>query len=180
MRLKDLMEGKMSNLMTMPASTMGDGPEWVLAAPFRAHVSHLMETAQVPWQLIAYQAGVPLATLRTLLFGRHGKARTKITQSAAAQLIGLGSDDLRWMRHSQTSAETTGARIRLLRSHDISWPQIAELLSLDNDTCQAIARGERTSCSVMTDILAQSACDALGLDLLEYSKNPESSTDPTS
>jgi hypothetical protein len=68
------------------------------------------------------------------------------------------------MRHSQTSAATTGARIRLLRSHEISWPQIAELLTLDNDTCQAIARGERTSCSVMTDILAQSACDSFGLD----------------
>jgi len=154
----------MTDLMTVRMPTWSDRPNWVLAAPFRAHVSQLMEVAQVPWQVIAYRAGVPLATLRTLLFGRHGKVRTKITQESAEQLIGLGADDLAWMRMAQTSAEGAGARIRLLRSRDISWQQIAELLALDKDTCQAIARGERTSCSIMVDILTQSACDAFGLD----------------
>jgi len=169
----------MSDLMTapMPARSMTtwtDKPEWVLAAPFRAHVSHLMETAQVPWQVIAYRAGVPLATLRTLLFGRHGKVRTKITSGAAAQLIELGTDDLTWMRRSQTSAEKAGTRIRLLRSRQIPWEQIADLLTLDKDTCQAIARGERTSCSVMIDILTQSACDAFGLEDWDSIENAES------
>jgi len=154
----------MTDLMTVRVPTWGDKPDWVLAAPFRAHVAQLMEVAQVPWQVIAYRAGVPLATLRTLLFGRHGKVRTKITQESAEQLIGLGADDLAWMRQSQISAEKASTRIRLLRSRQIPWPQIAELLTLDKDTCQAIARGERTSCSVMVDILAQSACDSFGLD----------------
>jgi len=163
--------------LTAPVSK----PEWVLAAPFRAHVSQLMESAQVPWQAIAFQSGVPLATLRTLLFGRHGKVRMKINQTAAAQLIGIGADDLAWMRRSQTSAENAGTRIRLLRSHQIPWLQIAELLTIDMGTCQDIARGERTSCSVMVDILAQSACDAFGLDPWEDIENPESDTaDPTS
>ena len=138
-------------------------PEWVLAAPFRAHVTHLMETAQVPWPIVAYQAGVPLATLRTLLFGRHGKARIKITHQAATQLIDVRTEDLRWMRHSQISAERTGTRIRLLRSRHMSWEQIAEFLDIDISFCQSLARNERTCCSVMVDILAQSACETIGL-----------------
>lgn len=156
----------MSQLMIAPppVGMLVDGPQWVLAAPFRAHVVHLMETAQVPWPVVAYQAGVPLATLHTLLFGRHGKLRTKITHYAATQLIELRTEDLAWMRNSQVSAENTGTRIRLLRSHLITWAQIADALVLSEETCQAIARGERTSCSVMVEVLAQSACAAIGLD----------------
>jgi len=155
----------MTDLMTARLPVRhGNKPKWVLAAPFRAHVTHVMETAQVPWQVIAYQAGVPLATLRTLLFGRHGRVRAKITQQSAERLIRVGAQDLAWMRISQTSAEKTGTRIRLLRSRQISWQQIVELLDLDKDTCQAIAWGERTSCSVLVDILSQSACDTLGID----------------
>ncbi|MCL2471596.1 MAG: hypothetical protein FWF25_07635 [Propionibacteriaceae bacterium] len=122
-----------------------------------------METAQVPWPIVAYQAGVPLATLRTLLFGRHGKARIKITHQAATQLIDVRTEDLRWMRHSQISAERTGTRIRLLRSRHMSWEQIAEFLDIDISFCQSLARNERTCCSVMVDILAQSACETIGL-----------------
>ena len=168
-------------LTTVPTLTRTpDKPEWVLAAPFRAHVSHLMEAAQVPWQVIAYQAGVPLATLRTLLFGRHGKVRTKITQSAAVQLLETAADDLTWMKLTHISAEKAGTRIRLLRSHRIPWEQIADLLTLNKDTCQSIAWGERTSCSVMVDILTQSACDAFGLDPWDTENGESGAVDPES
>jgi len=140
-----------------------EAPDWVLAAPFRAHVIHLMSTAQVPWPVVAYQAGVPQATLRTLLFGRQGKARTKITHQAAERLLDLRTEDLAWMRHAQVSAERAGGRIRLLRSHRQSWTQIAEFLELDEETTRAIAHSERTSCSVMVEVLTHAACHAIGL-----------------
>ena len=145
-----------------PAATVVETMDWVLAAPFRAHVTHLMETAQVPWPAVAYQAGVPLATMRTLLFGRGGKVRPRISKQSAQLLIELRMEDLRWMRVSQVSAERAGARIRLLRGRHISWEKISAFLSIDEATCQAIAHQERTSCSVLTDILAQSACEAAG------------------
>ena len=145
-------------------SSQVDKREWVLAAPFRAHVVHLVENAQVPWPIVAYQAGVPLATLRTLLFGRGGKARTKITKQAATRLLELHVDDLSWMRISQVSSERAGARIRRLRGLHITWDHICEFLHLDQGTCQAIARGEDTWCSVMVDILAQCACEVAGFD----------------
>ncbi len=146
---------------TAPTTTAP--PDWVLAAPFRAHVTHLMAAAQVPWPVVAYQAGVPLATLRTLLFGRKGKPRQKIARQAAARLIELRPEDLAWMRLAQVGAGAAGTRIRLLRGHGLGWDRIADFLSLSRTDCQAIARGERTSCSAMVDILAQSACEDLDL-----------------
>ena len=140
-----------------------DNANWVLAAPFRAHVNHLMEAAQVPWPIIAHKAGVPVPTLRTLLFGRHGKVRSKISYQAASRLIALRPDDLVWLRTSQISAERAGARIRQLRGHQMSWKDIADWLFMDVATCQAIARCEQTYCSIMVEVLAQSACHANGM-----------------
>jgi len=138
------------------------GPGWVLAAPFRAHVTHLMSSAQVPWPVVAYEAGISLATLRTLMFGRHGRLRSKIAYDAAIRLIELRPEDLRWLRVAQVNADQVGARIRVLRSAGAEWADIAKWLTIDVATCQAIARGERCSCSTMLDVLAQAACAVAG------------------
>ena len=161
------MPGCATPVMVTSTDTLYDawaapGGPLVLAAPFRAHVTHLISTAQVPWPLVAYQAGVPLATLRTLLFGRSGRIRPKIDYETATRLITVQPQDLAWMRHAQISTERTSSRIRLLRGRHAAWEEISRFLCLDVPTCQAIARGERTSCSIMTDILAQMACDVMG------------------
>jgi len=162
----------MSDLMTVHTSpTTGrrianatiDKNEWVLAAPFRAHVIHLIETAQVPWPVVAYQAGVSLGTLRTLLFGRHGKARSKIAQESASRLIELRTDDLSWMRSASVSSRNLATRIRMLRSRHVAWGRIAAFLGVSEEICQEFARGERCSCTVLVDVLAQSACELIGL-----------------
>jgi hypothetical protein len=138
-----------------PARAGRDNLTWVMATPFRAHVLHLMSTARVPWPIIAYQAGVPLATVHTLLYGRAGRTRPKISAEAARRLLEVRTTDLSWLRVAQVSAERAGARIRSARSHHVSWSHLADFLHLDEATCQAMARGERTSCSLMVDILAQ-------------------------
>ncbi|MDR0489094.1 MAG: hypothetical protein LBG99_06845 [Propionibacteriaceae bacterium] len=137
--------------------------QWVPAAPFRAHVSHLVTTAQIPWPVVAHKAGVSLGTLRTLLYGRNGRVRPKISIIAARSLIELRMEDLRWMRGAQMSAEKAGMRIRRLRSLGITWEKIAHYLTVDVCACQELARGERTSCSVMVDVLSQCACSEAGL-----------------
>ncbi|MDR2929673.1 MAG: hypothetical protein LBV06_02015 [Propionibacteriaceae bacterium] len=148
-----------------PAATTTGQPNLVLAAPFRAHVTHLMQTAQVPWPAVAYQAGVPAATVRTLVLGRNGRLRSKIDYQWAVRLLELRTEDLSWMRRCHISAERSGARIRLLRGDGASWEVIGEALSLPVEDCQALARGERTSCSTLVDILAQSACQSHNLRL---------------
>jgi len=146
---------------TLPTQQGED--HWVLAGPFRAHVSHLVTTAQVPWPVVAHRAGVSLGTLRTLLFGRNGRMRPKIGTMAARRLLNLRMEDLRWMRGSQVSSERAGMRIRRLRGLNLSWEMIARYLTVDVLTCQELAHGERSSCSVMIDVLSQCACAEAGL-----------------
>ena len=154
--------------LALPPHAQPTGPEWVLAAPFRAHVLYLMQTAQVPWPVVAFQAGVPFATLRTLLYGREGRFRTKIPHHAAERLLDLRPQDLAWMRHAQVSAERTGGHIRLLRSRHVDWADIARFIEQDEDTTRAFAHRERTSCSVLTETLAQAACLAIGVHPWEH------------
>ncbi|MCL1923884.1 MAG: hypothetical protein FWG15_08560 [Propionibacteriaceae bacterium] len=144
-------------------------PEWVSAAPFRAHVSHLIQNAEVPWPVVAYQAGVPQAALRTLMQGRQGRVRTKISQDLASRLINLRPQDLHWMRTSQVNAQRTATRIRNLRTAGKSWSDIARFLTIDVATCAAIARGERSCVSVMIEVLAHCACAQAGLPTWEDS-----------
>jgi len=101
--------------------------------------------------------------LHTLLFGRDGKVRPKITQDVGARLLDLHLEDLAWMRSTLISAEHAGERIRLLRSFRVPWDQIASFLDLDQASCQAIARNERTCCTVMVDTLAQAGCEWYGV-----------------
>ena len=138
-----------------------DDNSWVLAAPFRAHVAHLMTTTHIPWPIIAYQANVPLATIRTLLFGRDGRARPKIIRSAARRILNLTAEDFRWVRVHQVSAAETGARIRRLRARGVGWEGLSGFLGIDVSTCQAIAHGQHEMCSVMVSALARAACELM-------------------
>jgi len=133
--------------------------DWVNAAPFRAHVVHLMNNAQVPWSVVAYEAGVPRAAVRTLLFGRNGHVRPKIAYHLGELLLALRPDDLAWLRTGQVEAARTGRHLRALRARQIGWDQISRLVQLDQPTCQAIAAGQQPYCAALTDVLAQCACE---------------------
>ena len=162
--------------MTRP-TTPTSGPnttdqDWVPAGPFRAYALHLADAAAVPWPVVAYQAGLPVATLRTLIYGRNGKPRTKITRQTANQLLNLTTADLSYLRVNQVEASGAGARIRILRGRNTAWDRIARYLRLDIRTCQAIAKGHKTACSVMVDILAHTACEIIGLNPWEILDAP--------
>ncbi|MCL1907632.1 MAG: hypothetical protein FWG08_06970 [Propionibacteriaceae bacterium] len=153
-----------TTLATRPSTpALAPSQEWVIAAPFRAHVSHLIHNAEVPWPVIAYQAGVPQGVLRTLLFGRQGKLRPKIPQDVALRLVSLRPQDLVWMRVTQVRAERTGTRIRNLRTANKTWPDIAQFLHIDMESCRAIAHGQQSYVSVMVEVLAHCACGQVGL-----------------
>lgn len=146
------------------ASALGPArSDWVNAAPFRAHVVHLMNNAQVPWPVVAYQAGVPRAAVRTLLFGRNGHIRPKIAYRVGESLLALRPDDLAWLRTGQIDATRTGRHLRALRAYRLTWTQISHLVQLDQATCQAIAAGHQPWCAALTDVLAQCACEQAGL-----------------
>ena len=153
------MKAHPSSAQSRPRLPTIDDDTWVIAAPFRAHVAHLMRATSLPWPVIAHQANVPLATIRTPLYGRGGRLRPKIIRSSARRLINLRAEDLTWVRVVQVSAEETGSRIRRLRAKGVNWSTLGGFLGLDVGTCQAIAQGRQQTCSAMVSILARVACE---------------------
>ncbi|MGC3953993.1 MAG: hypothetical protein QM804_07045 [Propionicimonas sp.] len=44
-----------------------DQHDWVLAAPFRAHLRHLQAATGLPWEVLAWAAGVSPRLVRHLV-----------------------------------------------------------------------------------------------------------------
>ncbi len=114
-----------------------------------------------------------MGTLRTLLFGRQGRLRSKISHGTARRLFEVRLDDLARLRLSQTSAQSTGERLRRLRRWGVDWAQISAFIGLDQTDCQRLASGTPACCSVMTAILVQSACEHFGLESWALSDDGE-------
>lgn len=72
-----------------------DQHDWVLAAPFRAHLRHLQAATPVSWEVIARAAGVSPALVRHLVLGNRGRYPRRISPLTARRLAGLDSAKLR-------------------------------------------------------------------------------------
>lgn len=66
---------------------------WVPAAPFRAHVNHVMAATGLPHDVIAAATGVPAGVVRTLVRGRDGKARPHLRRRDASRLLRLTAEE---------------------------------------------------------------------------------------
>ncbi|MDR0959854.1 MAG: hypothetical protein LBM23_05785 [Propionibacteriaceae bacterium] len=130
---------------------------WVVAAPFRSHVHHLMDAADVPWQVVAVAADVPPRAIRTLLFGRRGRARPKLQRLIAGRLFDLRAGELRALRREVVSAAPVAADLRLLRQAGLTWERLSEAVALDPFTCRRLANGQLGHCQAMTALLARAA-----------------------
>src|SRR5665647_1129626 len=80
---------------------------WVSAAPFRYPVHHLMTATGVPWQVMAVVADLPQQQVRSLLYGRDGRRRSRLSPYAAVEqapyllLRQLGDDGHDLPRHAR-------------------------------------------------------------------------------
>ena len=63
--------------------------DWVLAAPFRAHLHHLRVSTGLPWEVLASAAGVSPALVRHLVFGNNGRFARRISPLTARRLAEL-------------------------------------------------------------------------------------------
>lgn len=83
----------MSTLALVPTIPATDW-RWVAAAPFRAHLRHLMSETQLPWRALAGHAGVPDRVVRGLLLGRAGRPMRRIAPHYARRLLRLTPEQL--------------------------------------------------------------------------------------
>lgn len=133
---------------------------WVQAAPFRAHVRHLIDATGIPWRAVAIAARVPPASVRTLLAGREGRLRPRISRRTAECLMAVRVDDLREARFIPVPAARTGRMLSALRRQGLSWEELAAMLGTDAVTLARIAAGGRRTCPALLELLAEAACGA--------------------
>ena len=63
--------------------------DWVLAAPFRAHLNQLRTTTGLPWEVLARAAGVSPTLVRHLVLGNNGRFARRISPLTARRLAEL-------------------------------------------------------------------------------------------
>ena len=135
---------------------------WVSAAPFRYHVHHLMAATGVPWQVIAVAADLPQQQVRTLLFGRGGRRRSRLSPYAARRLLALDVAQLRRLQVLDLPVHFVTDSARALLADGVSLSEIAAWLNLDLHSAKRVVAGVG-GCSQTMDIMLRLACVQRGL-----------------
>jgi hypothetical protein len=135
---------------------------WVTAAPFRYHVHHLMAATGMSWQVIALIAGLPQQQVRTLLFGRDGRLRPRLSPYAARRLLALDADRLRRLQVRDALIPLATDRARALMADGMALCELAERLGLDVHATRRLVEGGGL-CSRATDIVLRLTCIERGL-----------------
>jgi hypothetical protein len=135
---------------------------WVSAAPFRYHVQHLMAATGVPWQVIAAVADLPQQQVRTLLFGRDGHRRPRLSPYAARRLLALDMSRARELQARDLPADFVADSAGALVAAGVTLTEIATWLDLDLYSTRRLLSGVG-ECSHSMDIMLRLACVQRGL-----------------
>ncbi len=135
--------------------------EWLPAAPFRSHVRRLIDASGLPWRAVALAARVPPKVVKTLLHGRHGRARPRLPRVAAQQLMLLTEDSLLALRRRRESGWVLHAYVRRLLRAGFDVDDVAVLLRVDPSRLESLTAGAGCATDAYTVLLARAACDAL-------------------
>lgn len=135
---------------------------WVAAPPFRYHVHHLMAASGLSWRVIAAIAGVPQAQVRTLLFGRAGRLRPRLSPYAARRLLALDADRLRRLQVRDMLLPVATEMAQALLANGMSLWELADRIGLDVHSTARLVEGGGL-CSRATDISLRLACVERGL-----------------
>lgn len=127
------------------------------AAPFRAHVRHIVAACGVPWPAMAVAAGVPLAAVQALLTGRAGRPLTRIEPRLASRLLAVDAVALAAMRSVRVPAALTTDRLRdlLAGGDDPLW--LARWCRIDAAEVALLIDGDAPTCTRLTETLVLAA-----------------------
>ncbi|GAB3924244.1 hypothetical protein GCM10011575_03060 [Microlunatus endophyticus] len=136
------------------------GP-WVDAAPFRAHVRHLMELTGVPWRTLAVLADVPPQSVDHLLRGRAGRPVPRLHPLIAERLFHLTHTAVVDAGRRRVHAARTRVLLGCLVDRGWLISEIARRTQLPVSGLSALAIGEDTVCSQLVAATVKAAAQAL-------------------
>lgn len=132
--------------------------DWVDAAPFRAHVRHLMETSGVPWRVLALYAQVPQPVVRALVTGHDRRPVRRIAPAYARALLAVTPAALRWSRSHRVRGEHTASLCRELMAAGWDVGQIATMIGLGCEQTRSLLENRLVTVPEMTEFSARAAC----------------------
>jgi hypothetical protein len=121
--------------------------EWVDAAPFRAHLRHLMAVSGLSSSAVAVLADISPTFANRLLHGRGGRHLRRISPVTACKLLQITPVEARGVRTCVVSATSTRQQLAMLRCRGLSAGAIAELSGLSLDTVAALLNGAAANCT---------------------------------
>jgi transcriptional regulator with XRE-family HTH domain len=134
------------------------------AAPFRAHVAHLMAGAALSVEAVALLAGVNSKAVARLMSsreaGRPGVRR--INRDLARSLLEVRSSEVRALRFRLVGAQPVTRRARLLRSSGWSESRLAAAIGVDRRSLSGLLEGSATTCTALVAVRAAAAVLAAG------------------
>jgi len=138
----------------MPDSPSED--DWVLAAPFRAHLRHLQAATGLPWGVLARAAGVSPSLVQHLVLGRNGRHQRRISRASARRLIALDRAALARLGLDWVPANRTRQQVRRLLADGADPDRLAAWCRLTKREFLGLARASR--CSRLVALLVDAAC----------------------
>jgi plasmid maintenance system antidote protein VapI len=137
---------------------------WVDAAPFQAHVAHLMAAAGLTVEAVAVLAGVQPKAICRLMAGRDiGRPVVRrINSELARSLLQVRNSDVRALRCRVVAAPTVVRRVRMLRSSGWSESRLAAALQVSKPSLAALLDGTATTCTALVALRAAAGLLALG------------------
>ncbi len=114
---------------------------WVEAAPFRAHLRHLMSVGRLDAVEVAVVLGLSTRAVRHLLEGRAGRVARRISPRTARQLLLVHPEDVRGLRWCVTPAAAARTASRRLLARGWSPDALATAAGVGLDELRALETG---------------------------------------
>jgi hypothetical protein len=130
----------------MPPITFSPGL-WVDAAPFRAHLRHVMAVGDLSIEVVAALTGINPRAAAHLLDGRAGRPVRRISADVGRRLLQLTSFDARTVRWRLVPARMTRARLRELVAEGHGIDELASRTGVDGQTLRELLDRQRDACT---------------------------------
>lgn len=130
--------------------------DWVLAAPFRAHLQHLQAATGLPWAVLARTAGVSPSLVRHLVIGRLGRRPRRVSLESATRLLALSPAVLARLAQDRVPAGPTAHQVRQLLATGTDPDALASWCRLSRTELLALTTAR--SCTRLIALLVDSAC----------------------
>lgn len=152
------------DLLDPDFDALGDADDygpWVEAAPFRAHIRHLIGETGVAWRTLAVLADVPPQSVQHLLRGRKGRSVPRLHPLIAERLFHLTRTAVFDASVRQVHAGRSRALLGRLTARGCTMTEIARRTRLPECDLTAVAAGQRPVCSQLTAATLKAAAQAL-------------------